>query len=752
MRRAEPRQVCIWVACSKPVIVKAEIYRASHLKENWVNENNNSNARRHTIKAANVKPIGLGSAKPVQLGRNLFVSLVIATPKGDSDSIMTEDNIQDGKIIFPTNELLAYDIEILDDSADHALNPDSLEIQGKRLEDLGLTSGKNSIVYPPFLLPTFFLRGRRDGSPLKVLHGSCRKLHGKGHDCLAIADEVICTTLKDLEQRPCALFLTGDQVYADDVAGPLINYLTQFGIQLLGWEEQINGIGTKLTEIKVGERQRIIKQYAKFTSGSASNHLMSFGEFVAMYLVAWNVENWPASFPALEDALEDEKRKYSEQTQQLEDARKALPFVRRTLANVPVYMIFDDHEITDDWNITREWCDNVESSKCGRQIIANGLAAYWAFQGWGNDPALLGRERMFTEDISQYLRKKSEQTLASEDADSNDLQMAFQNHLLNTRGWGTFACPSALITIFLDSRTQRSYDDFNGPARLVDQHGLESMVEVALQSGFRKTDPLIIVTPTPIFGFDLIEKLQELLAMASSVYAVDLETWSANRGGFSDLLKIIMQKLSPSHCIFLSGDVHYGFTSTGTFSLYAQEKEGHNEKKRNDPPKTMTITQFNSSALKTTSLGKEVAFGNMLGRIRQLFYSKPSVLKSRNPVRDNYGDTPAQASTPDKKDEPFGPQTMVTRIKSKLNFSKGHLTQVWIASKSFVALSNSRVIPELIVADNNIGLVTIDSATGTISQKLLVRQDNGVQAYEAKVPLHISTSSKEERSVATSFI
>jgi hypothetical protein len=128
------------------------------------------------------------------------------------------------------------------------------------------------------------------------LYGSCRKLHGKGEDCLVIADEIISNSVKDLNKRPSALFLTGDQIYADDVADVLIKYLTQFSIRLLGWEEQVNGVGKKLTDILIGERQQLVQELAKFTSENAGNHLLSFGEFAAMYLVAWNVENWPEKY------------------------------------------------------------------------------------------------------------------------------------------------------------------------------------------------------------------------------------------------------------------------------------------------------------------------------------------------------------------------------------------------------------------------------------------------------------------------
>jgi phosphodiesterase/alkaline phosphatase D-like protein len=103
--------------------------------------------------------------------------------------------------------------------------------------------------------------------------------------------------------------LTGDQIYADDVAMPLIQYLTKFGIELLGWEEQIHGLNKKLTEIGIGERQQIMKDH--------------------------------------EDI-------YRKQLDQLKCAYHVLPKVRRVLANIPTYMIFDDHDITDDWNITEE--------------------------------------------------------------------------------------------------------------------------------------------------------------------------------------------------------------------------------------------------------------------------------------------------------------------------------------------------------------------------------------------------------------
>ena len=49
-------------------------------------------------------------------------------------------------------------------------------------------------------------------------------------------------------------------------------------------------------------------------------------------------------------------------------------------------MMFDDHDVTDDWNMVREWCDRVYKNPLSRRIVQNALAAYAVFQAWGNTP------------------------------------------------------------------------------------------------------------------------------------------------------------------------------------------------------------------------------------------------------------------------------------------------------------------------------------------------------------------------------
>jgi hypothetical protein len=66
--------------------------------------------------------------------------------------------------------------------------------------------------------------------------------------------------------------------------------------------------------------------------------------------------------------------------------RAMLPNVRRALANIATYMIFDDHEVTDDWNMTHDLAVKLYGTAVGPQVVKNALAAYVLCQHWGNVP------------------------------------------------------------------------------------------------------------------------------------------------------------------------------------------------------------------------------------------------------------------------------------------------------------------------------------------------------------------------------
>ena len=62
--------------------------------------------------------------------------------------------------------------------------------------------------------------------------------------------------------------------------------------------------------------------------------------------------------------------------------------VRRALANIPTYMIFDDHDVTDDWNATLDVCRSMYSKPLGLRVMQNALTAYALCQHWGTHRAV----------------------------------------------------------------------------------------------------------------------------------------------------------------------------------------------------------------------------------------------------------------------------------------------------------------------------------------------------------------------------
>ena len=83
--------------------------------------------------------------------------------------------------------------------------------------------------------PDFVIKSQLD----RVLHGSCRRPHHPAGDGLARVDAELLAAGDDVTRRPALLMLTGDQIYGDDVAGPMLNAIQQL-IERLGlYDERI---------------------------------------------------------------------------------------------------------------------------------------------------------------------------------------------------------------------------------------------------------------------------------------------------------------------------------------------------------------------------------------------------------------------------------------------------------------------------------------------------------------------------------
>jgi hypothetical protein len=62
------------------------------------------------------------------------------------------------------------------------------------------------------------------------------------------------------------------------------------------------------------------------------------------------------------------------------------PEVRWLLSTVPSCMIFDDHDVIDDWNTSEAWLADMRTTPWWRERALSGLMSYWVHQHLGNLP------------------------------------------------------------------------------------------------------------------------------------------------------------------------------------------------------------------------------------------------------------------------------------------------------------------------------------------------------------------------------
>ncbi|MGW6721242.1 alkaline phosphatase D family protein [Streptomyces sp. NPDC054995] len=72
------------------------------------------------------------------------------------------------------------------------------------------------------------------------------------------------------------------------------------------------------------------------------------------------------------------------------------PEVRWLLSTVPSCMIFDDHDVIDDWNTSAAWQRDIRATPWWHERIVSGLMSYWVHQHLGNlSPAELAADPVY---------------------------------------------------------------------------------------------------------------------------------------------------------------------------------------------------------------------------------------------------------------------------------------------------------------------------------------------------------------------
>ncbi|HET7390468.1 MAG TPA: hypothetical protein VFJ51_06565 [Nitrososphaeraceae archaeon] len=212
--------------------------------------------------------------------------------------------------------------------------------------------------------------------------------------------------------------------------------------------------------------------------------------------------------------------------------------VRKALANIPVYMICDDHEITYDWYITLNWCNRVLSKLLGKRVILNGLLAFAVFQAWGNThdsfknsnagEELLKAASNWRGNMDGYESTISKCLGMLELSDINDKKKL--SHPTGSLNWhyvvdgpkyqsqsadGNSITRLLYRVIVLDTRTWRSYprNDKDGldPPALLSEEAFDKQIP-KLDITIDGVDIMLVLVATPVEGVPLVEDIQGFLA------------------------------------------------------------------------------------------------------------------------------------------------------------------------------------------------------------------------------------------------
>lgn len=563
LRRTEADAVTVWLALKEPRQVTLRVYlteREQVYVEQWLLE---------------------GTRTTIHLGQHLHLVAVTAKPIDGS-------RLEPGKIY-------AYDL-----SFDGIDSPLYQALHSKNFPSVTISYFNHNL--PTFALPP------DDLNQLQIVHGSCRKPHGGDRDAMPMLDNLV-ETVADLPfSRPHQLFLTGDQIYADDVADPLLWTASQLGDRLLGWEESLplGDRDAKPTELKPGQRTQIAKDCGGFTAmlhnkpKKAKSHLFSFGEYCALSLLAWSPVLLP-EFPEGKTICKNSKQslQWDKEAHAIQGFARDLWQVRRSLANVPTYTIFDDHDISDDWYLNQEWCNRVLGKPLGRRVVQNGLLAYALFQGWGNTPeqfsgdrpgakllravekwsASAGTDEIAWEDIGKYLGMPpvDPQTglpKLKRDEDVLILDRASDGVYLD---WHYTARGSKHEVIVLDTRTWRGYPCGEGeiaPPMLLCPSAFRKQLQDPLeqsrltQSG--TIEATLVVLPTNLVSLSIIDAIQRWNLRQGKVFGNDVgDAWNFHQAAFTKLLEILGQQRD--RVVILSGDIHYSGTVRLNYWLRSQD-------------------------------------------------------------------------------------------------------------------------------------------------------------------------------------
>jgi len=239
------------------------------------------------------------------------------------------------------------------------------------------------------------------------------------------------------------------------------------------------------------------------------------------------------------------------------------PALRWLFSTLPTAMIFDDHDVHDDWNTSEAWLEKMRAQPWWQERITGALSTYWIYQHLGNlAPTELDRDALVgqvrdAEDAGRLLQEFA----TDAEREGGGGLWSFSRDLAGTR------------LVVLDGREGRVLSA--GQREMFDEQEWR-WVEQQTSGDF---DHLLLANTLPVLlapTFHYLEAWSEVVCagawggLAARLcerlrQALDLEHWSAFHDSFSRLVELVREVgagrrgSAPASIVFLGGDVHQAY-------------------------------------------------------------------------------------------------------------------------------------------------------------------------------------------------
>jgi PhoD-like phosphatase len=353
--------------------------------------------------------------------------------------------------------------------------------------------------------PASVLRTLDPGRPVRLAFGSCR-------------------AIKVAPRRRPARAAQADPAHVDALAACALTLRETTRDE---WPDVLLMIGDQVYADNPGPDTRAFIARRRDPASLPVNEVADFEEYCALYREAWSD-----------------------------------PLVRWLLSVVPTAMIFDDHDVHDDWNISGAWRREYGAKPWWRSRIEGAYMSYWIYQHLGNlSPAELGADEIW----GQVRRGQRAEVL-------RDLARRADERAPGIR-WSFRRTFGKVRVVVVDSRSRRVVDEGK---RLMTDEGEWQWVTESVSGDWEHVVLATSVPPLLPRGIHALEAWNE--AVSDGVWgkrfsrfgerlrqAFDLEHWPAFGASFVQLEQLLTGLATGAHgeppasLTIISGDIHHSY-------------------------------------------------------------------------------------------------------------------------------------------------------------------------------------------------